>query len=368
MDIILLTGFLGTGKTTTLRRLLTITFAGRAPGVIVNDLSDLEVDGELIRLTDTVSERHGSLASLTAGAISAGQRTAFAAALRAMADRGRELVLVEASGGAHPAPICAEIAALPGTRLAAVITFVDARALHHDHSDGLALEASEASPTATLLTAQVRAASLLLLTKLDLVPAAIAPRLVTALQALNPNALITSAQHGRFDTDLLDTLPPPPTIPAEPPPDSDDFAAAILRDPRPFHPGRLHRLFVGGLPLGLHRTKGFLWLASRPADVLLLNQAGGALGLELLGTWRAALLDHGNLLPDERTALARQLRGSHPRFGDRINELTLIGAEPDRSQFLAHLTGCLCTEEEIQQWEAGAAWEDPWPRRLRVLA
>jgi G3E family GTPase len=364
MEAILLTGFLGSGKTTTLRQLLR-EWRGGGVGAIVNDLSDIEVDGELVRLVDVVSEKDGTLASLHAGLISHDQREAFLGALHAMRDRGLRRVYIETSGAGLPGEVVAAISAEPGITLRNVVVLVDARALLHDFAAGETLVAGQGG-IEDLLVRQLQAATVIGLSKTDLIPEDQLEPLLLGLRRLNATAQLTLCTHGRLDPRVLRQGRPasPQASPEESSGTDADIGHTILRDPRPFHPQRLRDVFMTQLGLGIYRSKGFLWLASRPTDVLLWNQSGGTLGLELLGTWRASILEDPRLLPEETEALRTQLANAHPVFGDRLNELTIIGTTRDREIFCAALQSCLCTPEEITHWQSGEKFPDPWPVKL----
>ena len=119
--------------------------------------------------------------------------------------------------------------------------------------------------------------------------------------------------------------------------------------------------------MGVHRSKGWIWLASRPLDVLVWSQAGSWVGLEWAATWMAGVLadPESRLKPEERSGLAAKLAALHPLFGDRCCEVTILGVDPDRSAFLESLHDCLCTAQEVEAWRHGATFEDPWPQSVR---
>lgn len=380
MDVTLITGFLGAGKTTTLKRILREHGDREKMGVIVNDLSDLEVDGELVRLGEAVSEKDGTLASVNSGSISDRKRGEFTEALREMEKRGLRHILVETSGGSHPVSVIHDIQATPGVTLRSVVSLVDARALLHDFGGGpdlvrqiVANEESGDVTVENLLVSQLRAASVIALTKVDLIPSTELEVLLRTLQILNPRATLTACVFGKLDAKLLFDSPPYDTARHDLVDDGlsetedYDIGNTIIRDARPFHPQRLYEHYQQRLGLGIFRSKGFIWLASRPDDVLLWNQAGGTMGLELLGTWRAAAVSHGNLLAEEQEAMKLKLKDTHPIFGDRGNELTIIGREYDREIFCAGLQECFCTPTEITAWKKGAEFADPFPKNIRTL-
>ena len=150
---------------------------------------------------------------------------------------------------------------------------------------------------------------------------------------------------------------------------AENVEALVFRDPRPFHPQRLYDACRSKLGTGLYRTKGFLWLGSRPGHVLLWQQSGSQIALELTGLWRAEIVHNrdGKLLPEEVEHLKTQLATKHPAFGDRHNELTLIGLKAARESFASALKDALCTDEEIAAWQKGESFTDPWPQSLRRI-
>ena len=146
-----------------------------------------------------------------------------------------------------------------------------------------------------------------------------------------------------------------------------DVDCLVIRDKRPFHPQRLHQACQRHLGTGLYRTKGFLWLASRPGHVLLWQQSGSQITLELTGFWRAEMLHNrdGKLLAEEVVHLKTMLEKEHPVFGDRHVEITLIGLKPAREAFAAALEAAFCTDAEVDAWQRGETFPDPWPTELR---
>lgn len=375
MKTTLLTGFLGAGKTTALKRLLRETASSEKVGVIVSDLSELEVDGELIRNGDIVSEKDGTLASFTGGSLDGHHRDAFLSTLSQMRRRGLDHVLIEASGSADPVAIVDVLATSSDTKQGVVAALVDARAFQHDFDFGQTLLGEDASELTAnhLLRRQLQAADVIALSKSDLVEIPALERILRNLGRINPGATLTACTYGKLDHQILAGRSrvfrrSSPTDFAPLTSDSCGIGNTVIRDPRPFHPQRFYELYRDRLGMGIFRTKGFLWLASRPADVLLWNQAGGAMGLEFLGTWRSAVLADSRLLPEERQQLQAQLANAHPVFGDRGCELTVIGTERDREIFCAEMQACFCTAAEIGIWQNGKTFPDPWPKSLKEVS
>jgi G3E family GTPase len=387
MRVTILCGFLGSGKTTLLRRLLREAPAHLRLGVLVNDVSDLEVDGDLVREAERLSEAEGTLVSLYAGSISGSRREAFREALARLASRDDlDHLLIETSGSTHPWPLIEDVCQLASLELHSFITLLDARSLIADHGGGAELlrklvqnEAQGLRSAENLLVEQLQFASLIVLTKAERVPPADLAIVRKTLEILHPGARVLTASYGKADTDLLQTggfdLSRAQNL-ANDLPDADlgeseayDIGHTVVRDERPLHPRRFWTCFREHLGLGIHRSKGFIWLASRPREVLLWNQSGGSIEMELMAYWKAELVTNpdGKLLPQEIAQLREWLQGTHPVFGDRMNELTLIGTEHDRAIFLRHLQTCFCTEDEIRHWQSGGTFDDPWPKTLRQV-
>ena len=370
MEITLVTGFLGAGKTTFLNRFIR-EYPTDAPklGVIVNDLSELEVDGELIRGGHRVSEENGTLISLFNGSISSGRSTDFSEALRTMREQGIGRLMIETSGGSHPAKVLEAIRATQGANLRAIVTLVDSRMILHDYDAGRGLIEAVLEgdrPTENLLADQVRAASLVVLTKIDLVPEDSLRTIFQGMMALNPSAVFVACAYGKMDWTILSRVPPlTADKPVEVVKALPEIVSRVIRDPRPLHPARFYDLYRSKLGIGVYRSKGFIWFASRPDQVLLWNQAGGAMGLELVAFWKAHLLENDvRLLPEEKDHLREMLVSCDPIFGDRNCELTLIGLERDVRIFEKELGFCFCTAEEIRSWQEGGFFKDPWPSQL----
>lgn len=375
LPVTVLCGFLGSGKTTLLKQLLR-GGGKRRFAVVVNDLSELAVDAELI--TTAREGRGDKLVNLHRGSLGGALREKFRGALDALeADATTDYLLIETSGGTQPAALVEELTTRPGLRLDTFATVVDGLNLVRDHDSGRALLDSNvvdpSSPIA-LLRAQIAPASVLLISKADLLKRPQAEAIISVLQQLNPRATIITMAYGSVKPEhLLDArtfrLRKNAAAATADDPEQFDLGSDVLRDARPFHPQRLHALFTERLPLGLHRSKGWLWLASRPLDVLVWNQSGSHFGLEWSGTWRAAMLADPatRLLPEERVALLARLSDAHPVFGDRGCELTTIGTADDRAVFLEDLRACFCTDEETVAWQRGEPFPDPWPQTMRKV-
>lgn len=390
IPIVVLCGFLGSGKTTLLRRWLRDRALEKAP-VIVHDLSEFGLDAELLS-DEEVTLKEGRLAGRVAALhgvhareklhVSAGEVLDEILAL----DPAPPVVLCESTGAARPWPLIRALTQREGFFLRHFIVTVDGLNLHRDYEDGRVLtgEAVAASDqalqrAAEVLVEQITFANVIILTKIDTISKEAAERQVANLQKLQPNATIgLSAQAGILLPQLEATQAPKISQfqeraekfgLSEEVATVDEVEAMVLRDARPFHPERLLEVCQNQLGTGVYRTKGFVWLASRPAHVLLWQQSGSQIALELTGQWRAEIVHNpdGKLLPEEVEHLQAQLEAKDAVFGDRHNELTLIGLRGDLEVFKRALESALCSEEEIEDWKSGREFSDPWPKVIRRI-
>lgn len=390
VPIVTLCGFLGSGKTTLLRRWRRDATLKDAP-VIVHDLSEFGLDAELLsdenskpspgHLVGGVAALHGRHAREQLHD-SAGEALEEISAL----DPAPPLVLCESTGAARPWPLIKALTQDKRFFLRHFIVTVDALNLHRDFEDGKILTGASVSSqdlalrhVAEVLAEQIAFASVIILTKIDTVPKPNVEAQVQILQALQPQATIGLSAQAGILLPQLETTPAPKLSVLESRANEfgltqqsatvDSVDAIVIRDPRPFHPERLYEACRNKMGTGLYRTKGFLWLASRPRDVLLWQQSGSQIALELTGLWRAELAHNrdGKLLPEEIEHLNAMLKTKHPLFGDRHNELTLIGLKADRESFASSLRDAFCTDDEIRAWQRGETFADPWPNSLRQV-
>jgi len=390
IPIVTLCGFLGSGKTTLLRRWRRDE-ALKDVAMIVHDLSEFGLDAELLsdegasltqgRLVGRVAALHGSHARERL-APSVGAALAEISEL----DPAPPVVLCESTGVARPWPLIKALTQDKRFFLRHFIVTVDALNLHRDFADGRALTGESAAlrdaamhRAAEVLVEQIAFANVIILTKVDTIPEATAAAQVKSLQKLQPNATIgLSAQAGILLPQLEATAVPKVSLLEERAKEfgltqessiAENVEALVLRDPRPFHPERLYEACTRKMGTGLYRTKGFLWLASRSGHVLLWQQSGSQIALELTGLWRAEIVQdpEGKLLPEEIEHLKAQLESKHPVFGDRHNELTFIGLKADLDSFASALKEALCTDEEIMAWQEGETFTDPWPKSIRSI-
>ncbi|MEM8577047.1 MAG: GTP-binding protein [Pseudomonadota bacterium] len=392
----ILNGFLGAGKTTLLQNLLVQarTLPHVTLGVIVNEMSTLDVDGSVLDTSEVISRRSPHFASIPGVSISSDAGLPFLreAVAQVLADRKVTHLLIETSGSAHPWPLLQAIREMRDLRLHGVLSVVDTVVLAQDFDHGRAVRtAADAAAAqskrgvANLLAEQVMFASRLLLSKADKVPRAALQEVAEAVHPLNPRADVLAMQWGNvslaavldmpmYDYERVQALGRTLTAGegAGAPlaqPESYRIGSRVLRDPRPFHPQRLYDVYTQSLGLGIYRSKGFFWLPTRDTLMLLWNQTGGNVGLEIVNYWKISALedDSLNLSGWEKEALRTKLSESHAELGDRRCQLTIIGDEDDLDAFVDAVRTCFCTDAEIADWKAGRPFADPWPTSIARL-
>lgn len=390
VPVVILNGFLGSGKTTLFRSLLSQSRKKDISlCVIVNDMSELDVDGELLGNTSVVEDNSGIMESISSCVLSSKEGIARLdrAVQRLLADQEPELIVIETSGSCHPMPLIEYFEQQKRVRLTGVFVLVDSLMLAHDFNYGADLiprmqrnVRAGKRDTVNLLVEQIMFSSHLILTKTDRIEADRLPDIATHVQEINPLTSSHAVQFGQLAIESLFELEEydyhqvallikelKPTLEAEQIADGAyNIATKVIKDDRPFHPQRLWDVCHQYLDKRIYRSKGFFWLPSRDQHSLLWQQAAGSISLEIIGSWRIGILEDENsgLLREEKEGLKKMLEKELGRFGDRHCELTVIGDQTHVDQFVDRLTSCFLTEEEIQLWQNGYAFEDPWPTNI----
>ena len=395
----ILNGFLGAGKTTLLQSLL--VQARQLPdvtlGIVVNEMSTLDVDGSILDTTEVISRNSPHFASIPGGSMSSSQGLPhFTEAVgKVLADGEVTHLIIETSGSTHPWPLLEAIQTMPTLRLHGFLSVVDTVVLQQDHDLGRAIHRDASANlqagrrgVANLLAEQVMFSNRVLLSKADKVDTSVLQNVAHAIHPLNPQADILAMQWGNmslpkildmpaYDFGRVETLGRELTEweadHSEAPmaqPETYALDSRILRDPRPFHPQRLWDVYNQYLGTGIYRSKGFFWLPTRDNLVLLWNQTGGSVGLEILNYWKIAALEDEslNLADWEKDAMRDKLTAAHPDFGDRRCQLTVIGDASQLDDFVDALQTCFCTQDEIEAWKTGSrSFADPWPKSVATL-
>ncbi len=239
---------------------------------------------------------------------------------------------------------------------------------------GVARDEEDERTVTDLLVDQIEFADVLVVSKPDLVSAAHLERVVAVVRQLNPRARIVVAEQGDvpldavldtglFDEDEAATAPGWVTaLNDEPTPETEEYGITsfVYRHRWPFHPQRLADELGAAWP-GVLRSKGFLWLATRPDVQALWSQAGLSVMLEPLAPWYAATPeDEWELESDEERADLESRWD--PVVGDRQTELVFIGVDMDEAGIRERLDRCIVTGKEFEKGpRKWARFRDPLP-------
>jgi G3E family GTPase len=387
IPVTVLSGYLGSGKTTILNHVLH-NRQGLKVAVIVNDLSEVNIDADLIAEGAALSRTEEKLVEMSNGCICCTLREDLIQEVKRLSETGKyDYILIESTGIGEPVPVAQtftyqdEESGIDLTRyckLDTMVTVVDAYRFWHDFSSGetlldrkQAVGEDDTREVVDLLIDQIEFCDVLILNKCDLVSEAELQRLEAVLRKLQPKAKFLRVSNGQVDpkeilhTGLFDFEAASQSAgwlqelqKENHTPETEEYGIAsfVYRRRRPFHPERLSAWLAEWSP-EVVRAKGILWLATRNEMAVNFSQAGPSIQIGPGGYWIAALSEEEqNIYKEEDPEWAAEW---DPVWGDRITELVLIGVEMNQAEITEQLDACLLTEEEM--WGDWQVFADPLP-------
>lgn len=390
LPVTVLSGFLGAGKTSLLNYILH-NKEGMRVAVIVNDMSEVNIDAQLVKNENTLNRTDEKLVEMSNGCICCTLREDLLLEVEKLAGEKRfDYLLIESSGISEPLPVAQtfsyqdennNIDLSKVAKLDTLVTVVDCYNFIRDYSSAQTLHdrdvTDDSRAIVNLLTDQVEFANVIILNKTDLVTRQDVGLLKAILRKLNADAHIVESTFGKvplrqvlntglFDFDKtsqaagwIEELNKKHHIPET---ETYGISSFVFRSRRPFHPERFWKYINHEWDGSIIRSKGLFWLASRPHDAINWSQAGGSLRAEKAGVWWSSMPFSERIRYAAFIDNQQQIEGNwDKRFGDRHNELVIIGRDLDKRTIYNELEACLCNGAEVAAMETGEAFDDAFP-------
>ena len=391
LPVTVLSGFLGAGKTTVLTNVLN-NRQGKKVAVIVNDMSEINIDQSMIKNDVTLNHKEEKLVEMSNGCICCTLREDLLIEVAELAKSEKfDYLLIESTGISEPLPVAetftfedeSGVSLSDVSKLDTMVTVVDAVNFLKDYDEakylqevGESLGEDDERSVADLLVDQVEFSDIILISKIDLVKKSDIDKLTTILRTLNTSAKIIPISNGKVDVNKIlntglfnfENAQQAPgwlkEMNGEHIPETEEYGISsfVYESRKPFYPQRFHDfLHSKNLSGKLIRSKGFFWLATRPMFAGSWNQAGGIAHHGFAGMfWKAIPKDRW---PTDKETLDFINEKWVEPFGDMRQELVFIGQGLDKNKIIKMLDNCLLTDEDLllgrKHWET---FSDPFPK------
>ena len=393
LPVTVLSGFLWAGKTTLLNHILQ-NKEGLRVAVIVNDMSEVNIDAEFVKNENTLSRTEEKLVEMSNGCICCTLREDLMIEVEKLAKEDRfDYLLIESTGISEPIPVAqtfsfeSEDGAIDLSKFSYVdtmVTVVDAFNFMKDFSSSQFLKDRDLTDIegdertiVNLITDQIEFANVILLNKTDLVSQSEVKNLKDIITKLNPKAKVIKTEYsrvdinevvgtGRFDFEEAESSAGwIQEIENGHTPETEEFGIGsfVFRSKKPFHPERFLNFIQNDFPTNVIRSKGLFWLGSRSDQALIWSSAGGSIKSDPAGVWWASMPFSERInytaFVDNQASIESDWE---PPFGDRKIELVFIGQQLNPDIIKNQLENCLLNDEELLDWKDGKFQKnDNWP-------